>query len=117
MPEKHEHNLYPPSEVTVMNTHDPKSTNAAATLPAKAKVGEWLFLNGDNVNVKALLCSLRFDSTDGQTGFGRAFQRGSCNEIFFQVIAPMVGTMKVTGTYHADSTEPNREYGTIVITP
>lgn len=101
-----------------MSTHDPKPTYAKApTLPAQAKVGDWLFLNGSNAHVKSLLCHLRFDSTDGQTGFGMAFQRGNCDAIFFQVIAPMVGTMKVTGVYHADSTEPDREFGTIVITP
>jgi len=100
-----------------MSSNGPKPTYAKApTLPAQAKVDDWLFLNGSNAHVKSLLCNLRFASTDGQTGFRRAFQRGDCDEIFFQVIAPMVGTMIVTGEYHADSSETDHKFGTIVIT-
>lgn len=100
-----------------MSSNDPKSTYAKApTLPAQAKVGDWLFLNGSNAHVKSLLCSLRFDSTDGHIGFGRAYQRSKCDEIHFQVNEAMVGTMKVKGTYHTESTEPEHNFGTIVIT-
>ena len=100
-----------------MSSNSPQPTHTIApTLPTQAKVGDWLFLDGNNAHVKSLLCQLRFESTDGQTGFGKAFQRDDCDKIFFQVSASMVGTMKVTGNYHADSTEPNHDFGTIVIT-
>jgi hypothetical protein len=99
---------------------DQKATHPTAPfLPAQVKVGDWVFLNGDNVEVYSGLYVFQFKEKEGGRGYRYALRRDKPDQVYFQISAAQLGTFEVTGIYASDSPIPPeaRSFGTMHISP
>jgi hypothetical protein len=100
---------------------DSKATHPPAPfLPTEVKVGDWVFLNGDNVDVYSGLYGFQFTGQGEEApGYRYALRRDSENQVYFQVSAAQVGTFEVSGRYADKSPidDEKRSFGTMRISP
>ena len=92
----------------------------APILPNEVKAGDWVFLNGDNVEVYSGLYGFQFTGQDEEApGYRYALQRDSKNQVYFQVSAAQLGTFEVSGRYAENSpiSPEKRSFGTMRISP